>query len=66
MSGPFRTDYHIDFAGSTTGTADSSSGSAELIIWRTRRHNATTRAMNGDRMPRITIFLFMTYVRRRD
>ena len=35
MSGSFRTDYHIDFTGSTTGTADSSSGSAQLIIWRT-------------------------------
>ena len=38
MSGSFRTDYHIDFTGSTTGTADSSSGSAQLIIWRARRH----------------------------
>ena len=35
MSGSFRTDYHIDFTGSTTGTVDSSSGSAQLIIWRT-------------------------------
>ena len=35
MSGPFRTDYHIDFTGSKTGTADSSSGPAQLIIWRT-------------------------------
>ena len=43
MSGSFRTDYHIDFTGSTTGTADSSSGSVLLIIWRTRRR-AWTRA----------------------
>ena len=51
MSGSFRTDYHIDFTGSTTGTADSSSGSAQLIIWRTRRHqaenNATIRQLGG-------------------
>ena len=64
MSGSFRTDYHIDFTGSTTGTADSSSGSAQLIIWRTRRHhaedNATTRAMSGGRMPRNTRSLLMT------
>ena len=32
MSGSFRTDYHIDFTGSMTGTADLSSGSAQLII----------------------------------
>ena len=55
MSGSFRTDYHIDFTGSTTGTADSSSGSAQLIIWRTRRHqaedNATIRR-HGRRAPR--------------
>ena len=55
MSGSFRTDYHIDFTGSTTGTADSSSGSAQLIIWRTRRHqaedNATIRR-HGRRTPR--------------
>jgi hypothetical protein len=44
MSGSFRTDYHIDFPGSTTGTADSSSGSAQLIIWRTRRHQAEDNA----------------------
>ena len=43
MSGSFRTDYHINFTGSTTGTADSSSGSVLLIIWRTRRR-AWTRA----------------------
>ena len=64
MSGSFRTDYHIDFTGSTTGTADSSSGYALLIIWRTRRHhaedNATTRAMSGGRMPRNTRSLLMT------
>ena len=64
MSGSFRTDYHIDFTGSTTGTADSSSGSVQLIIWRTRRHhaedNATTRAMSGGRMPRNTRSLLMT------
>ena len=34
MSGSFRTEYHIDFTGSTTGTADSSSGSVQLIIWK--------------------------------
>ena len=55
MSGSFRTYYHIDFTGSTTGTADSSSGSAQLIIWRTRRHqaedNATIRR-HGRRAPR--------------
>ena len=38
MSGSFRTDYHIDFTGSMTGTADLSSGSAQLIICRTRMH----------------------------
>ena len=38
MSGSFRTDYHIDFTGSMTGTADLSSRSAQLIIWRTRMH----------------------------
>ena len=43
-SGPSPTDYHIDFTGSTTGTADSSSGSAQLIIWRTRRHQAEDNA----------------------
>ena len=37
MSGPFRTDYHIDFTSST-------SGSAQLIIWRTRRHQAEDNA----------------------
>ena len=64
MSGPFRTDYHIHFTGSTTGTADSSSGSVQLITWRTRRHhaedNATTRAMSGGRMPRNTRSRLMT------
>ena len=63
MSGSFRTDYHIDFTGSTTGTADLSSGSVQLIIWMTRRHlaedNATTRAMSGGRMPRNTKSLLM-------
>ena len=44
MSGSFRTDYHIDFTGSTTGTADSSPGSAQLIIWMTRRHQAEDNA----------------------
>ena len=47
MSRSFRTDYHTDFTCSMSGTADSSSRSAQLIIWRTRRHhaedNATTR-----------------------
>ena len=55
MSGSFRTDYHIDFTGSTTGTADSSSGSAQLIIWRTRRHQAEDNATiprHGRRTPR--------------
>ena len=46
MSGSFRTDYHIDFTGSMTGTADLSSGSAKLIIWRTRMHqHDTTRGL---------------------
>ena len=44
MTGSFKTDYHIDFTGSTTGTADSSCGSAQLIIWRTRRHQAEDNA----------------------
>ncbi len=45
ISGSFMTDYHIDFTGSTTGIADSSSGSAQLIIiWRTRRHQAEDNA----------------------
>ena len=44
MSGPFRTDYHFDFTGSTTGTADSSSGTAQRIIWRTRRQHAEDNA----------------------
>ena len=44
MSGSFRTDYHIDFTGSMTGTADSSSGCVQLIIWRTRRHQAEDNA----------------------
>ena len=58
MSGSFRTNYHknhIDFTGSTTGTADSSSGSAQLIIWRTRRHQTEDNAMirrHGRRTPR--------------
>ena len=57
MSGPFRTDYHIDFTGST-------SGSAQLIIWRTMRHHAgdtaTTRIMSGGRMTRNTRSRLMT------
>jgi hypothetical protein len=48
-------DYHIDFTGHTTGTADSSSGSAQRIIWRTRRHQAEDNVMirrHGRRTPR--------------
>ena len=44
MSGSFRTDYHIDFTGSTTGTVYLSSGTAQRIIWRTRRHQAEDNA----------------------
>ena len=44
MSGSFRPDYHIDFTGSTTGTVDSSSGTAQRIISRAKRQYAEDNA----------------------
>ena len=47
MSGSLKPEHHIDFTGSTTETADSSSGTVQRIVWRTRLHhtedNATIR-----------------------
>ncbi len=45
MSGSFRPEHHNDFTGSTAGTAESSSRTAQGIIWRTRRHHADDSAM---------------------